>query len=193
MSLTEQTYKVLIVSSSEKFTQKLKTMLPECMLSAAESVFDVNAAKRRMADSCYDFVIINNSTDTAGISFATDIASDKNSVVLLLVKNELYEETNSKVLKHGVFTLPLPASPATVSNALNWMVSARENIRRFEQMSSSVEQKMEEIRIVNRAKWLLITERNMTEPDAHRYIEKQAMDNCASRREIAEKIIKLYS
>ena len=51
---------------------------------------------------------------------------------------------------------------------------------------------MNEIRLVNRAKWLLISEVKMTEPDAHRYIEKQAMDLCVSKREIAEQIIKTY-
>jgi len=52
---------------------------------------------------------------------------------------------------------------------------------------------MTEIRLVNRAKWLLIGELTMSEPDAHRYIEKQAMDNGVTKREIAENIIKTYS
>ena len=52
---------------------------------------------------------------------------------------------------------------------------------------------MEEIRLVNRAKWLLISALNMHESDAHRYIEKQAMDRCVSKRQVAEEIIKTYS
>ena len=40
---------------------------------------------------------------------------------------------------------------------------------------------------------LLIRELKMDEPEAHRYIEKQAMDRCVTRREIAAEIIKLYS
>ena len=57
----------------------------------------------------------------------------------------------------------------------------------------AIEEKMEEIRFVNKAKWLLIRELKMDEPEAHRYIEKQAMDRCVTRREIAAEIIKLYS
>ncbi|MBQ8385045.1 MAG: ANTAR domain-containing protein [Spirochaetaceae bacterium] len=49
------------------------------------------------------------------------------------------------------------------------------------------------MRLVNKAKWLLISELKMSEPDAHRYVEKQAMDRCVSRRFIAEEIIKTYS
>lgn len=53
------------------------------------------------------------------------------------------------------------------------MESARERLRQFEKKSLSVDEKMAEIRLVNRAKWLLISELKMSEPDAHRYIEKQ--------------------
>jgi len=78
-------------------------------------------------------------------------------------------------------------------HALNWMESARERLRQFEKKSLSIEEKMAEIRLVNKAKWLLISELKMSEPDAHRYIEKQAMDRCIAKRAIAEEIIKLYS
>ena len=72
--------------------------------------------------------------------------------------------------------------------ALGWMQSARERLRKLEQKTLSVEEKMEEIRIVNRAKWLLISQLSMDEPRAHRYIEKQAMDRCVPKREVAEEI-----
>lgn len=51
---------------------------------------------------------------------------------------------------------------------------------------------MAEIRVVNKAKWILISELKMNEPDAHRYIEKQAMDRCVTKQTIAEEIIKTY-
>ena len=72
------------------------------------------------------------------------------------------------------------------------MSSARERLRKSEKKALSIEEKMEEIRLVNRAKCLLIDELKMSEPDAHRYIEKQAMDRCVSKREVAEEIIKTY-
>ena len=72
------------------------------------------------------------------------------------------------------------------------MSSARERLRKSEKKALSIEEKMEEIRLANRAKWLLIDELKMSEPDTHRYIEKQAMDRCVSKREVAEEIIKTY-
>ena len=77
--------------------------------------------------------------------------------------------------------------------ALKWMESSRERLRQFEKKSLSIEEKMAEIRLVNKAKWILISELTMSEPEAHRYIEKQAMDRCTARRSIAEEIIKTYT
>ena len=73
------------------------------------------------------------------------------------------------------------------------MSSARERLRKSVKKALSIEEKMEEIRIVNRAKWLLISELKMDEQGAHRYIEKQAMDRCISKRIVAEEIIKTYA
>ena len=80
-----------------------------------------------------------------------------------------------------------------LTQALRWMAAARERLRRTEKKTATIEEKMEEIRLVNRAKWLLIEQLKMTESDAHRYIEKQAMDRCVSRREIAQNIIRIYA
>ena len=73
------------------------------------------------------------------------------------------------------------------------MSRARERLRKSEKKALSIEEKMEEIRIVNRVKWLLISELKMDEQGAHRYIEKQAMDRCISKRIVAEEIIKTYA
>ena len=73
------------------------------------------------------------------------------------------------------------------------MSSARERLRKSFKKALSIEEKMEEIRIVNRAKWLPISELKMDEQGAHRYIEKHAMDRCISKRIVAEEIIKTYA
>ena len=92
-----------------------------------------------------------------------------------------------------MFTLSKPTSRSLLTQALSWMSSARERLRKLEQKTFSIEERMKEIRIINRAKCLLISELKMTEPEAHHYIEKYAMDNCISKSAAAENIIKIYS
>ena len=52
--------------------------------------------------------------------------------------------------------------------------------------------KMEEIRLINRAKMLLMQCLKMTEQEAHRYLEKEAMDRGMKRLAVAEEVIKTY-
>lgn len=130
--------------------------------------------------------------DDAGIRFAIDLGNAKGTVVLLCVRAELHDVIRERVSEYGVFTLSKPLSRPVLSLALNWMASTRERLRKLEKKTLSVEEKMEEIRLVNRAKWLLISELKMDEPQAHHYIEKQAMDRCISKKEVAEEIIKTY-
>ena len=52
---------------------------------------------------------------------------------------------------------------------------------------------MEEVRIVARAKCILVEYLRMSEQQAHRYIEKQAMDQCITKREVSENIIRTYT
>lgn len=194
MSLKERVYSVLVVSAAESFNGILSDMLPQSRYSPTVTVSDISSAKRILTERTFDFVIVNSPLpDGTGVRFAIDAVSSRGTVVLLVVRSELHAEVYDKVAEHGVFTIPKPTSKANFSTALSWLASARERIRRFEKKTLSIEEKMEEIRLVNRAKWLLISELKMDEPTAHRYIEKQAMDRCISKHEVAREIIKIYN
>lgn len=193
MSLKEQIYSVLIVSSSEKFNQALPEMLPVTSFSPVNVVYNVSAAKRALSERDFDFVIVNSPlSDETGIRFSADATDSYNTVVLFLSKLEQYDDAYDKLVPHGVFLLQKPISKPVFQAASGWLISARERIRKTEKKTLSIEEKMNEIRIVNRAKWLLISQLKMSEPDAHRYIEKQAMDLCTSKQQVAEQIIKTY-
>ena len=194
MSLKERVYSVLIVSAAEGFNDALSTLLPTSKYSPTNFVSNISAAKRALAERAFDFVIINSPLpDDIGTRFAIDTGSSKETVVLLMVRAELQAEIYDKVAEHGVFVLSKPTSKPTMAIALSWLSSAREKLRKTEKKTLSIEEKMEEIRIVNRAKWLLISELKLDEPEAHRYIEKQAMDRCVTKKVVAEEIIKTYS
>ncbi len=193
MSLKERSYSVLVVSGAEKMNTALTSFLSESHLYTLKLVSSVSAARRALSERSFDHVLINSPLpDDPGIRFAIEASASKETVVLLLVRTELFDDVYDKVVDFGVYTLYKPLSRPVLSLAFGWMASTRERLRGLEQKSLSLEEKMEEIRLVNRAKWLLISELKMAEPQAHRYIEKQAMDRCIPRREVAEEIIRTY-
>ena len=72
------------------------------------------------------------------------------------------------------------------------MLAACRRMAGLRQKNVKLQSKIEEMRLVDRAKCALIQYLNMTEAQAHRYVEKQAMDLRKSKTEVAEGILRTY-
>lgn len=193
MVFQERTYGVLLVSASEKFHEVARSLLPPTDYFPVDAVRSAGEARRALLETAFDLVLIQTPLrDEFGSRLAMDICASSGAGVLLLVKKELYDDVYAEVMEQGVMVLPVPASAQVVSQTLRMMCAARERLRRMEEKQTTVEEKIEEIRLVNRAKWMLIERLQMSESEAHRYIEKQAMDLRSSRKEVAENIIRTY-
>ena len=193
MALEQRVYSVLIVTPTEKFVEQLLPLLPGASYSPVDRAGSVNEARRKIADRAYDILLINTPLpDENGVRFAMDVTASTCSAVLLFVKTEFYDAIYEKAHSFGVFLLRKPTLPFAISQSLDWLCATRERLRRMEKKSVSLQEKMDEIKLVNRAKWILITHLNMTEDAAHHYIEKQAMDRCVPRRTVAEDILRTY-
>lgn len=193
MLFHERTYSVLIVSSSEKFIASITGLLPSYFYYPIHSVNNIASAKRTILEKHYDIVVINAPLpDDFGTDFAIRLSASKDIVCLMFIKSELEQDISEKVHDQGVYTLAKPNSAQAIRTAMNYLTTTRERMRILEKKSLSLEDKMEEIKLVNRAKWLLIDRLHMTEEDSHHYLERQAMNRGVSRRQIAENIINTY-
>ena len=193
MVFQERTYSVLVVSASAAFDRTVSDLLPRNDFWPVNMVTSCGEARRALLDKEYDIVLINAPLpDDFGMRLAIDVCSTSHAGVLLCVKNALYNDVYSKITPHGVLTLSKPTSLPMITHSLRVLCALRERLRKLEAKQQSVEERMEEIRLVNRAKWLLIQCLNMTEAQSHRYIEKQSMDTRVSKREVAQDIIKTY-
>ena len=192
MIFDERTYSVLVVSASEKFNELISSLTTASMYYPVVFAHSVSVAKGKLLDRTYDLIIVNTPLpDDIGINFAVDSCRKGSTVSLLVIKDEDFDEIHSRVASQGVFVLTKPLNQSILMKSIKWMESARERLRVLESKQSTVEEKMEEIRLINKAKWFLIEQRKMSEAEAHHFIEKQAMNNGATKHEIAEKIIKI--
>lgn len=184
---------VLVVSQSAKGHEYICDLLPQDLFYPIEYVSNAGEAKRLLLRRTFDIVVINTPLpDEFGVDFALDLSKDESVGILLMVKNDLYEQVSYKVEDQGIFTVGKPGTKQGVYQAIKLLVASRAKIMHAELKAAGLKSKMEEIRLVNRAKWLLIDHLKMNESEAHRYIEKQSMDTRISRRDIAESIIRTY-
>ena len=185
-------YKVLIAGANDKTFALLQTLLPGSSYESPLRAGSAGEAKRVALDCEIDLAILNAPLrDEFGTQLAVNLARD-NVGVLLLVPGESFDGVCYQVEDEGVMTLAKPLTRQSLESAIRLATALRGKLLQMDKKNKALQEKMTDIRMVNRAKWLLIDKRRMTESEAHYYIERQAMDTRLSRREVAENIIRSY-
>lgn len=185
-------YRVLIAGANDRTFDSLRELLPPDSYEPPLRAGSAGEAKRMLLETDVDLVILNAPLrDEFGIQLALNLAQD-NLCVLMLVPAESFDAVCYKVEDEGILTLSKPVSRSGLLGAIKLLTAMRGKLRKLDRQNQALQEKMQDIRTVNRAKWLLIEIKRMTENEAHYYIEKQAMDMRLSRREVAENIIRTY-
>ena len=192
MASGKNIYKVLVAGANDKTFALLQTLLPGSSYDSPLRAGSAGAAKRMALDYAVDIAILNAPMrDEFGTQLALDLARD-NVGVLLLVPGESFDGVRDQVEDEGVMTLSKPLTRQTLEMGLHMITALRGKLLQMDRRNRALQEKMADIRTINRAKWLLIEQLRMTESEAHYYIERQAMDTRLSRREVAENIIRSY-
>ncbi len=185
-------YSVLVVSPAGRGADFLASVFDAPTFDPVVNASSAGEARRLLSSEQYDLIVVNSPLpDETGIDFCID-AAQGSSGVMLFVKNDIYEIVSSQCTREGIFVIPKPNTQRNVAQSVTLLCAIRERLRKYEKKTRTLREKMDSIRIVNRAKWLLIERLGMTEQDAHGYIEKEAMNRRRTSREIAEEIIRMY-
>ena len=92
----------------------------------------------------------------------------------------------------GICAVTKPINREIFASYLRLCAAISKRLSLMEAKNTSLTMKIEDHRIVDRAKLILVSYLNMSEAEAHKYIEKQAMNGRITKREIAEGILKTY-
>ena len=190
MVCEKHAYSVLLVAARESFAAALREHLPERLYQPVHQAESAAQARRRLLERSYDLVLINAPLpDEFGRSLADDAVENQGTVALLLVNGDLYGEICEQAALRGILLLKKPTTPSLLEQSLDTLRAVRERLRRLEKKTRTLEERMAEIRLVNRAKWALIARLGLSEQEAHRHLEKQAMDRCMSKVALAREIL----
>ena len=168
-------YSILICTKDEKLMSVIKSILP---VQIFESEF------------WYDIILLD-AEDPEVIDFSFSVGDDS-TVVVLLCSVSNFEVVSERVEGNGIITLSKPFDSFHLYSIMKIVIAVVHKMQNINLKTIRLKEKMEEIRIVNRAKLLLVKNLSMTEQEAHRHIEKKAMDRCLKKSEIAEQIIRTY-
>ncbi len=179
--------KALLVAAQGQ--DKLRQMLAGT--PCGEVVFAQSATEaRRILSGDYTLALINAPLqDETGLELAIDLARRTSAAVILLVKAELAPMINDAATEAGVLVVAKPVVPQLFEQAVRVGLACRNRMLQYKSENEKLQKKYEELKIIDRAKCLLIEHLRITEEEAHRVLEKEAMDSRMPRVRVAKQVL----
>ena len=128
-----------------------------------------------------------------GLNYVAQLRKKTDACIIVITRSDIVDEVQSRIKFTGALVLARPFSKSTLVQTIRMARLARGNIMRMEQEKSELSRQLDDSKVISRAKCCLIEYLNLTEKQAHRHIQKLAMDTGKSPREIAEDILHTYS
>lgn len=194
---------ILIAGKNKKICESISALLSDTdspegtekkEAPVCRTVMVTDGIHARCADvSELDLIIISTPLeDEFGLDLAAELHGKSGAGLIVITKSELAEEVQNKIKFTGAFVIGRPTSRTALLQAVRFAEIAGENVRRLTEENRRLEQKIEDMKIISRAKACLMQYLKLTEEQAHRYIQKQAMDLRKTQRQAAEDILLTY-
>ena len=183
------TERTLLISGSEKGLDAIINFLKGCGYAAVSVVSSGDEARRMLQQDTFSLIVLNTPLkDEFGYQLSLQLTQNTCSGVVMLCKADMAEEMTNKTISYGVLVVAKPLNRAALLQAIRMGKAMH-----MKAENDKLQKKLEELRCVSRAKCILIEREQYTEEQAHRYIEKLAMDTRRNRREVAMEILSHYT
>ena len=186
-------YGLLIAAGNRKAADTLLSLLrpfhPARVLTAESGA----EARRKAGETPLSLVVVHAPlADEPAHRLAMDLADQTGAMALLIVRQEDAAETAARTAESGAAVMGRPFQREVFLQLLRAIMAAQTRVERLQEENRKLSARLEEARLVGRAKCALIRYRDLTEEEAHRYIEKEAMDTRLPKREVARDILRTF-
>lgn len=183
----------LIIAKSEKTLDCLSEILKEENYSETNTVFSAAEAKKIVACKDFDVVFIYAPlADEVGLNLSLYMATHTNSGVFIALNKDTITKAGDKLSINGVVALEKPITSEFIHHSILAFRAMKCRIDVMKRENQKLKVQIEDIKVVNRAKCVLMQCLSMTEEQAHKYLERQAMDMRISKKQIAEQVLNTY-
>lgn len=191
MERAERGSSVMIAAATEKVATQIKGILPSGFgkVSFQPSMTKV---KQKLIEERFDLLIVYTPLpDDFGLQSAMELVGKYPAMsILLLVNKDVYQQALYRSRDAGIMVLARPISTAFFVSAVEMLGVMSNKVQNLLNENAKLQRKLEDERYVGRAKCLLVEKEGMTEAEAHKYLERQAMNGSVTRREVAVRVIR---
>lgn len=185
--------KALIIAKQQDTCDSIEAIVKGVGFLTVATSLTGSDARERFAYTDFDLVIVSTPvSDEFGLDLVKDIKQLSQAGLIVITRGEAAAEIQEKIKFTGAFVLGRPVNKTMLSQTIKFTQIARAEIFRLKQQAEDLTQRIDDLKLIDRAKCCLIEQLRISEAQAHRHIQKQAMDQRVSQRSIAENILKTY-
>ena len=169
---------ILVVSSNKNASEALVNFFRDsfrCTPKLVESAYQAKAAFD--ADPSVELAVINSPLmDESGFDLAEYIIENTAANCIFMIKEEQSEKVADRAEKTGIIIVGKPFSRTLLYQLLKTLdIAVNRSLKLYEE-NRRLEEKIADIQTIDKAKFMLMQYKGMTEEEAHAYLEQYAMN-----------------
>lgn len=179
---------ILICAGTEKTCETIRELLDggDYDITAVTTV----SAVRELDIEMFSVLLFSLPlADESGIKLIDELASDSSPPVCVIVRHDIPEKALERLIKDNAYVLKKPVSRSNLTLAAEFLSSFCGKSAGMRAKINELERKNSELKLMSRAKLVLIGNNGMSEEQAHGYILRQAMNRQMSIDEVCRRII----
>ena len=190
MKLTDRIGAILVIAAKPRIQSSVRSALTAKYgrVLTAETVQEARRAVER--EKIALMVIFSPLKDEEEIQRLFDMADRRGIAAGYIVGREIYGETAYRLEGRNVFVVAYPLQMDQVLQIVSFLYQVQKRFWLVLSEQERLQRQVQDVQIVCRVKCLLVEKREMTEEEAHHFIEQEAMNTGLSKREAALKILK---
>ena len=190
MKLTDRIGAILVIAAKPRIQSSVRSALTAKYgrVLTAETVQEARRAVER--EKIALMVIFSPLKDEEEIPRLFDMADRRGIAAGYIVGREIYGETAYRLEGRNVFVVAYPLQMDQVLQLVSFLHQVQRRFWLVLSEQERLQRQVQDIQIACRVKCLLVEKREMTEEEAHHFIEQEAMNTGLSKREAALKILK---
>src|SRR3954470_4336125 len=190
VALMNRPYRVLIADDEKPVAAGLQGQLESLGYDVVAVVNDGHHAIEVCRRALPDVVLMDiEMPGLDGLSAARQIVRDPGTPVIILTAHGHPNLIDQAVEDGVLYYLLKPVTSPSLHAALQVAVARAREIRTLRENVNTLELTLRERKLIERAKGILMARRNLSEPEAFRFLQRQSQDKRMPMAKLAESIV----
>lgn len=182
--------KVLIADDDRKVGASLQQILNRMGYNVAAVAEDGQRAIEMCRRTLPDVAILDiEMPGLDGLSAARQIAQDPGTPVIILTAHGQPELVEAAIQEGAIQYLLKPVTGPALNAAIQMAVAKARELEQYKRRSEELEATLRDRKMIEKAKGIIMSRRNLTEAEAFRFLQRESQDRRIPMAKLAETIV----